>query len=653
MWFYTYLKHPNDVPSLRTHIQSSNVFLRLWPQYYLPEEERRSLIVRLCHVVYYLGTLLFLTALTSYTVLEIPSSPSATVELLSQLFPFHPLSECDDRLACKVDCVLYAFPDLACADNPKQKLTFGGNLYSDLYLYTYPDKNVQQKADAVAAWERCYNIMRQTTGELQGLTIDRRTVARTHTCFSGCKASAELTFNQKLPDGSPIIFSPPTSWVQMAPEGTAPEDTRPPCDASNPPSLLCVEPSDSCQPVTLPHEICIGGSVVCFDIVRVLIAVALGFVWNIILEFLTVWAMAIDDSDPQELARASAKCALQVVISALITSSFFFLIASLSRIYEADSRVSRRALLWSSFCVVVVVDQIVSVLFNVLVWYTILRRCGRQPPDDSKFHYSLRPSPLLVKVKKGTRKIVNYNGFELFFTILLGWMIVDLTSRMIICQFFYDQPEVIEQVDSVMKVIDFIILGLFVIEIALRIAADGLKNYFSDPVNTIDFFLVFFGFAIQILDCFITINKGIANVLFILRLVRLYRLHRPPSGSLAIGKKEVFANRVERIVAVLNKALEIEELTAREKESIKWLIQTISSGKLYEMGTEEKKKTDSHVQAWMSIISTQSQSANQMADDMENILLERVKQMTKGGDTETDMPSVLQVEYGIDISLDH
>lgn len=81
MWFYTYLKHPNDVPSLRTHIQSSNVFLRLWPQYYLPEGERRSLIVRLCHVVYYLGTLLFLTALTSYTTLEIPSSPSATVEV--------------------------------------------------------------------------------------------------------------------------------------------------------------------------------------------------------------------------------------------------------------------------------------------------------------------------------------------------------------------------------------------------------------------------------------------------------------------------------------------------------------------------------------------------------------------------------------------
>lgn len=142
-------------------------------------------------------------------------------------FPFHPLSECDDRLACKVDCVLYAFPDLACADNPKHRLTFGGNLYSDLYLYTYPDKNVQQKDDAVAAWERCYNIMRRTTGELQGLTIDRRTVARTHTCFPGCKATAELTFNQKLPDGSPIIFSPPTSWVQMAPEGTAPEDTRP------------------------------------------------------------------------------------------------------------------------------------------------------------------------------------------------------------------------------------------------------------------------------------------------------------------------------------------------------------------------------------------------------------------------------------------
>lgn len=150
------------------------------------------------------------------------------LQLLSQLFPFHPLRECNDRLACKVDCVLYAFPDLACANNPKQKLTFGGNLYSNLYLYTYPDENVQQKDAAVASWERCYNIMRRTTGELQGLTIDRRTVARTHTCFSGCRASKELTFKQKLPDGSPIVFSPPTSWVDMAPEGVAPVDSREP-----------------------------------------------------------------------------------------------------------------------------------------------------------------------------------------------------------------------------------------------------------------------------------------------------------------------------------------------------------------------------------------------------------------------------------------
>lgn len=116
MWFYTYLKHPNDVPSLRTHIQSSNVFLRLWPQYYLPEEERRSLIVRLCHVVYYLGTLLFLTALTSYTVLEIPSSPSATVEVGLQCLR-------EEAVATMQDWLRHCF----CAGSRVDSLSYWGN----------------------------------------------------------------------------------------------------------------------------------------------------------------------------------------------------------------------------------------------------------------------------------------------------------------------------------------------------------------------------------------------------------------------------------------------------------------------------------------------------------------------------------------------
>ncbi|PFH33127.1 3'5'-cyclic nucleotide phosphodiesterase domain-containing protein [Besnoitia besnoiti] len=653
MWFYSYLRHPNDVPSLRTHTRSSNIFLRLGPQYYLPEEERKSLLVRTCHLIYYLANLLFLTTLTTYTTPKIPSNPSTTVALLSQLFPFNSIDECSNRLSCKVDCVLYTFPGLDCATDAKARLTFGGNLYSNLYFYKYPGDNVPQQKEARTAWETCYKVMRETTGPLQYLKNDRQTVERTHVCFAGCKASSSVTFSQKLTDGKPVVFSPGTNWPHMPPPGASAQDTRPPCNPDEPPFLLCVEPTDACEPVTLPHQVCIADTGLCFDIVRVFIAVALGLVWNVVLDAFIAWSMSIDDTDPQDLGRAASKCTLQIIATAIITSTFFFLIASMSRILEMDADVARQGTLWTSFVLVVLVDQILSFLFNILIWYAMLRRCGRQVPDESKFQYRIHPSPVLVKIKKGTRKIVNYNGFEMLFTILLGWMVVDLTCRMILCQFFYDQPTVIARADRVLEVVDFIILILFIIEICLRIAADGLKTYFYDPINCIDFFLVFFGFIIRIVDFFVHINKGLGNVLFILRLVRLYRLHRPPSGSLAIGKKEVFTNRVERIVAVLNKTLEIEELTAREQDSVKWLVQTVSSGKLYEMGTEDKKKTDSHVQAWMSITSTQSQSANQMADDMENILLERVKQMTKGGDAETDMPAVLLVECGIDVSLDH
>ncbi|EPT29092.1 3'5'-cyclic nucleotide phosphodiesterase domain-containing protein [Toxoplasma gondii ME49] len=653
MWFYSYLRHPNDVPSLCTHIRSSNIFLRLGPQYYLPEDERKSLFVRTCHLLYYLASLLFLTTLTTYTAIKIPSSPSTTTELLSQLFPFNSIDDCNERLSCKVDCVLYAFPDLNCAKDDGSLLTFGGNSYSSLYFYHYPGKDVPLQKEARTAWERCYQIMRETTGRLQFLQQDRETVERTHTCFAGCKTNGAVTFTQKLTDGTPVVFDSGTDWLQMAPAGSLPQDTRPACNPSEPPSLLCVEPTDECQHVTLRYQVCIGDTAFCFDIVRILITIALGVVWNVVLDAFVVWAMSIDDSDPQNLGRVASKCGLQIIATAIIVSSFFCLVASMTRILSMDANIARHGTLWTSFVLVIIIDQLFSFLFSVLIWYAMLRRCGRQLPDESRFQYKIHPSPVLVKLKKATRKIVNYNGFEMFFTMLLGWMVVDLTCRMILCQFFFDETAFLNQADRILEVVDFIILILFIVEICLRIAADGLKIYFSDPINCIDFFLVFFGFGIRIVDFFIQINKGIGNVLFIMRLVRLYRLHRPPTGSLAIGKKEVFTSRVERIIAVLNKALEIEELTTREKDSLKWLIQTISSGKLYEMGSEEKKKTDSHVQAWISIISTQSQSANQMADDMENILLERVKQMTKAGDAETDMPAVLQLEYGIDVSLDH
>ncbi|CBZ53246.1 putative cAMP-specific phosphodiesterase [Neospora caninum Liverpool] len=646
MWFYSYLRHPNDVPSLRTHTRSSNIFLRLGPQYYLPEDERKSLFVRTCHLLYYLASLLFLTTLTTYTDIKIPSNPSTTTELLSQLFPFNSIDDCNERLSCKVNCVLYAFPDLDCAKDDSGRLTFGGNLYSSLYFYEYPGKDVPLQKEARTAWERCYTVMRETTGRLQYLQKDRETVERTHTCFAGCKTTTEVTFTQKLTDGTPVVFDSGTDWLQMAPAGSSPEDTRPPCKSSEPPSLLCVEPTDECQPVTLPYQVCIGDTLFCFDIVRVLITVALGAVWNLVLDAFIVWAMSIDDSDPQNLGRVASKCGLQVISTAIIVSSFFFLVASMSRIFGLDANIARQGTLWTSFVLVILVDQFFGFLFNVLIWYAMLRRCGRQVPDESRFQYKIHPSPVLVKIKKGTRKIVNYNGFEMFFTILLGWMVIDLTCRMILCQFYYNQTDFLNQADRILEVVDFIILILFIIEICLRIAADGFKIYFSDPINCIDFFLVGFGFSIRIVGFFVHINKGIGNVLFIMRLVRLYRLHRPPSGSLAIGKKEVFTNRVERIIAVLNKALEIEELTTREKDSLKWLIQTITSGKLYEMGS--LLCVPSSLPA-----SAKPQSANQMADDMENILLERVKQMTTGGDTETDMPAVLQLEYGIDVSLDH
>lgn len=82
---------------------------------------------------------------------------------------------------------------------------------------------------------------------------------------------------------------------------------------------------------------------------------------------------------------------------------------------------------------------------------------------------------------------------------------------------FETYPSIVEKYDGLLSLSNNIIIGIFVVEIAIRIGAEGQKpmRYFQDPWNTFDFFIV--------LLC-VTPFGGISAV--ILRLVRVLRLLR-------------------------------------------------------------------------------------------------------------------------------
>ncbi len=79
-------------------------------------------------------------------------------------------------------------------------------------------------------------------------------------------------------------------------------------------------------------------------------------------------------------------------------------------------------------------------------------------------------------------------------------------------------PSVTEQFGPWLELIDRVTLGIFVVEIAIKLAAEGKRplRYFQDGWNLFDFMIV----AV----CFLPFQTGFAKVLRLLRILRVFRL---------------------------------------------------------------------------------------------------------------------------------
>jgi voltage-gated sodium channel len=81
-------------------------------------------------------------------------------------------------------------------------------------------------------------------------------------------------------------------------------------------------------------------------------------------------------------------------------------------------------------------------------------------------------------------------------------------------------PIVVDAVGPVLDLIDYIILGIFVVEIVVKVGAEGSRpwRYFLDPWNVFDFIIV----AV----CFMPVNAQYVAVLRLARLLRVLKLVR-------------------------------------------------------------------------------------------------------------------------------
>jgi voltage-gated sodium channel len=115
-----------------------------------------------------------------------------------------------------------------------------------------------------------------------------------------------------------------------------------------------------------------------------------------------------------------------------------------------------------------------------------------------------------LNISHHIKKIVNSGMFNSLFIGLIIFVSILMGLQ--------TYPSITARWGSVINVIDNIILGLFVVEIALRILAEGRKpwKYFSDPWNAFDFTIV--------LLCIRPMHTKFAAVLRLVRILRALRL---------------------------------------------------------------------------------------------------------------------------------
>jgi len=110
------------------------------------------------------------------------------------------------------------------------------------------------------------------------------------------------------------------------------------------------------------------------------------------------------------------------------------------------------------------------------------------------------------------QKIAEDNRFQNFITItiIVAGLIIGMETF----------PYMVERFHYLFEFFDVLILGIFILEIVIKIAAEGKRpwRYFFDPWNIFDFFIV----AV----CFLPIDAQFAAVLRLARLFRVLKLVR-------------------------------------------------------------------------------------------------------------------------------
>lgn len=256
-----------------------------------------------------------------------------------------------------------------------------------------------------------------------------------------------------------------------------------------------------------------------------------------------------------------------------------------------------------------IIDQLKAVLFQPIIWWIFIRRCGyyeiSEDPnwDDERIYSYGEGVSLLNNAKKRIKSILEHHKVSYFiYAMVIVFCIVIFTELS-----FTDNIQGSDLLSNAFRYINFSLLLFFMTEITLRIFWDG-SDYLFEPLNLFDMSIVISSFIMNVLN----IQARIVGILRVLRLIKVIiemkkvadeRKERQEMIREQKKQGSQMCSYVERVIDLLEKLSKNQDIPKEIKEDIEWAIETISSNKLYK-GELTKKLNPNRIdiKAWTNMI---------------------------------------------------
>mmetsp|Transcript_72604 Transcript_72604/g.166517 ORF Transcript_72604/g.166517 Transcript_72604/m.166517 type:complete len:965 (+) Transcript_72604:536-3430(+) len=397
------------------------------------------------------------------------------------------------------------------------------------------------------------------------------------------------------------------------------EDSRPLCQASNfvevkgqrvSDSLLCVTTDAAAEPfekVDWPASTCLSTDGWCFSWLHVMVCVLVVDVVQAGCELLVLVAGARSD-DVAEFDQATTKCYAQTAVTVYIFAVCVLVVKPFTIAQEMGSESN----VWATFFMVVIFGQLKSLALQPIIWFVIVRRCGRLDPtclvqvyNEEFLQEAVTWGEQMSLMEQTRRRVrvfllqrtvhVTIIGLVCFYSVFI---LINIGSDEYISQLTADG---VAWPADLFTYLDTTVLCIFLVEIIVKSFAYGPS--FFDIWTTVDAIVV----AVSVVLALSSVDVKGLGLLRLLRLLRVVIIVRKVSA----GRKKLrnlkknssgpdVSSHVDRVLETIDNLQSHKALPQHIKDDLEWVTTVITSNKLYTVSVEDDAHSGDAATAWIA-----------------------------------------------------